>query len=638
VVRRRAFAIGFGVVLAGAWALPAIADQGVQIRSIELKDFPAVGVAISAQGSSGLSPRDVRVLENDVPVTVTSIRPLGPSSDKGIDVVLALDTSNSMRGAPLLTAFAAAREFVSRVPAWVRVGVLTFSDKPQIVQAITSDHAAVLQSLASPPSTTYGTALYDGVTLGASMFSGSAQRNIILLTDGHNTTGIADLHAAAARAHDANATIFAIGLEQARTDVSTLQHLAELTSGTYALASPSDLDAAYRALAQQLSGQFLITYRSRAPLGTQATLRVELPGGSADSGFLAPAPHANAPTASSRTTLERFLQGPMGMATAVGLTFLAAFGLISFLLGMQMDAGRDRQLAQIIPALPRTRASTPVRPEENPLTAWIPQTIVGAAGRVAQYTGLAEGLDARLEQAGLAMRPGEFLAGMALAGSAGILVGGLIGGLASRVLLGALLLGALGTLLPWLLLASVAQKRGRQLQAQLPDVLMVIASSLRAGHSFLQALDMVTKEVGDPSAHEFNRAVTEIRLGRPVNDALSAMAGRIGSEDFEWAVMAINIQRQVGGNLAELLETVAGTIRERDTLRRQVRVLSGEGRLSVIILTVLPILLATYIFLVVPSYIQILFQKTMGLILLVGAGLLMGVGYLWMRKIVKLDV
>jgi len=236
------------------------------------------------------------------------------------------------------------------------------------------------------------------------------------------------------------------------------------------------------------------------------------------------------------------------------------------------------------------------------------------------------------------MRPGEFLTAMALSGVTGIVAGGVIGGILSRALPGALFLGAVGALVPWVLLAAAAQKRTRQLQAQLPDVLMVIASSLRAGHSFLQALDMVTKEVGDPSAHEFNRAVTEIRLGRPVQDALGAMAGRIGSDDFEWAIMAINIQRQVGGNLAELLETVAGTIRERATLRRQVRVLSGEGRISVTILTVLPILLATYIFLVVPSYIQTLFDKTIGLILLIGSGLLMGLGYVWMKRIVKLDV
>ncbi len=633
---RRLLIVAFGLALALTWAWPALADQNVQIRGFDVGSFPSVGVTVSVEGEAGVDVRDVRVFEDGIQVPVGSVRPL--ALNRGIDVVLAIDTSNSMRGAPLQTAFAAAREFMTQIPAGVQVGLLTFADRPQVVDAITSDHAAVLGSLASIPATAQGTALYDAVATASTMFTGTAQRNIILLTDGRNTAGAVDLETAVAAARDAHVTVFSVGLEGANIDIATLQQLSRLTSGTYASASANDLGAAYRSLARQLSQQYLITYRSKAPFGTQAIVTVELPGGTDDSGFLAPPPHATVGTANAPTALARFLRSPLGVVTTVGLTFLAAFSLITLLMGLQVSAGRERQLAQQIPAPPRARTRIKTKPEGNPLTAWIPQTVVGAAGRVAQYTGLAAGLDARLERAGLAMRPGEFLAGMALAGVAGTLAGGLIGGLFSRGLLGALLLGALGALLPWLLLAAAAQKRTRQLQSQLPDVLMVIASSLRAGHSFLQALDMVTKEVGEPSAHEFNRAVTEIRLGRPVHDALGAMAGRIGSEDFEWAIMAINIQRQVGGNLAELLETVAETIRERETLRRQVRVLSGEGRLSVAILTVLPMLLAIYIFFVVPSYIQTLFDKPIGLILLVGSGLLMVVGHLWMRKIVKLDV
>jgi tight adherence protein B len=148
----------------------------------------------------------------------------------------------------------------------------------------------------------------------------------------------------------------------------------------------------------------------------------------------------------------------------------------------------------------------------------------------------------------------------------------------------------------------------------------------------------VTKELADPAAHEFTRAVTEIRLGRPVDEALRTLADRSGSDDFEWSAMAINIQRQVGGNLAELLESVAGTIRERQTLRRQVRVLSAEGRLSVVILSVLPFLLATYLFFIRRDYLLVLFQTMVGRLLLVGAGTLMLIGYVWMRKVVKLDV
>jgi tight adherence protein B len=114
----------------------------------------------------------------------------------------------------------------------------------------------------------------------------------------------------------------------------------------------------------------------------------------------------------------------------------------------------------------------------------------------------------------------------------------------------------------------------------LPDVLTIMASSLRAGHSFMQALDTVAKEIAQPAATEFQRVVAEIRLGRPAEDALEALAERVGSADFMWAVLAVNIQREVGGNLAEILDNVADTLRERATLRRQIKVLTAEGRLS----------------------------------------------------------
>lgn len=630
---RRLIAVGLGLALAAAWA-PALADQNVQIRHVELDDFPTVAVMVSVQGSAGFGAGEVKVLENDVAVPVTAVRPIGPT-DQGVDVVLAVDTSNSMRGAPLRTAFAAAREFVTRIPPWVRVGLLTFADRPQIVQAITSDHEAVLRSLASPPPTAIGTALYDAVVTASGMFTETAQRNIVLLTDGRNTAGVGDLQAAAAAARDAHATIFSVALEGAETDISTLQQLAQLTSGTYASASPDDVGAAYRSLATELSQQYRITYRSRAPYGTQATVRVEVPVGVDEVAFLAPALGSGTSGGTETLTpLRRLFQGPLGLVTTVGLSFLAALGLVSLLLGLQARSSRERQLAVRMAAPPRARATPPPRQERNPLTSWIPQPVVGAAGRVARYTGLAARLDSRLEQAGVSMRPGEFLAGAGLAA----LVGGLVGGLASRNLLVALLLIAVGGVVPWLLLARAARKRTGQLQAQLPDVLMVIASSMRAGHSFMQALDMVTKEIGEPSASEFVRAVTEIRVGSPVEEALDALAERAGSEDFRWAVMAINIQRKVGGNLAEILETVAETIRERETIRRQVRVLSAEGRLSVAILTVLPFLLAAYLLLVVPSYIQPLFETSIGIVLLGGAGVLMLFGFWWMRRVVRLDV
>jgi tight adherence protein B len=165
-----------------------------------------------------------------------------------------------------------------------------------------------------------------------------------------------------------------------------------------------------------------------------------------------------------------------------------------------------------------------------------------------------------------------------------------------------------------------------------------MASSLRAGHSFLQAIDTVSKEIQEPAASEFVRVVAEIRLGRPVEEALEAMADRVGSPDFRWAVLAVNIQREVGGNLAEILDTVADTLRERATMRRQVKVLTAEGRLSAYVLVALPFAIALYMTAVNPDYIGLLVTTTLGLFMLGTAAVLIIIGVFWMRKIVNIDV
>ena len=161
---------------------------------------------------------------------------------------------------------------------------------------------------------------------------------------------------------------------------------------------------------------------------------------------------------------------------------------------------------------------------------------------------------------------------------------------------------------------------------------------MRAGHSFVQALDTASQEVPDPGGHEFTRVIAEIRLGRPVDEAMNAMADRVGSEDFRWAVLAVNIQRTVGGNLAEVMDTVAVTMREREEIRRQIKTLSAEGRLSIRILTVMPLLLAAYLAKVNPDYLKLLFQTSTGLIMISAAAGLLVVGVLWMRKLVAINV
>ncbi|HEX7247806.1 MAG TPA: type II secretion system F family protein, partial [Actinomycetota bacterium] len=191
---------------------------------------------------------------------------------------------------------------------------------------------------------------------------------------------------------------------------------------------------------------------------------------------------------------------------------------------------------------------------------------------------------------------------------------------------------------PTMALRMALSRRTEKMREQLPDVLTVLASSLRAGHSFMQALDTVAREIPQPAATEFQRVVAEIRLGRPIEEALEALATRVGSADFKWAVLAVNIQREVGGNLAEILDNVADTLRERAMMRRQIKVLTAEGRLSAWVLVALPIGIAIYMFAVNPDYIGLLVTTKTGWYMSGTAVILLGLGVVWMRKIVDIDV
>jgi tight adherence protein B len=267
-------------------------------------------------------------------------------------------------------------------------------------------------------------------------------------------------------------------------------------------------------------------------------------------------------------------------------------------------------------------------------TSWMPAGLAQAGDRLATAGGFGGRLEAILEQAELPMKAGEFAAFTVLCA----LAGGVLGALLLTNIIFVLIVAAVASLIPYGWLLHTRKKRQKTMAEQLPDVLSILASSLRAGHSFLQALDQVAGEIKEPSAGEFHRVVSEIRLGRSIDDAMNEMADRVGSEDMRWAVMAVNIQRQVGGNLAEVLDIVANTVRERAYVQRQVRVLSAEGRLSIAILTALPFGIFFYLALVNPEYVAPLFNTMIGRILLLVGGTLMGLGVFVMTRIVRIDV
>ena len=179
------------------------------------------------------------------------------------------------------------------------------------------------------------------------------------------------------------------------------------------------------------------------------------------------------------------------------------------------------------------------------------------------------------------------------------------------------------------------KKRAGTFEEQLPDLLMTIAASLKAGHSFKQGLGSVVEEGRPPASDEFKRVLTEMQLGRPMDEALQEAATRIGSENFEFVITAVTIQRQVGGSLAGLFDMVADTIRARQQFAAKVKGLTAMGRASAYVLVGLPFFLAAALTLINREYMMPLFTTSAGHMLIGVSLVMMAVGSVILRKIVS---
>jgi tight adherence protein B len=238
---------------------------------------------------------------------------------------------------------------------------------------------------------------------------------------------------------------------------------------------------------------------------------------------------------------------------------------------------------------------------------------------------------AALENAGIAMTLPDFVLVVAL-GTIGTAV---LGVLLAGVVVG-LLLAAAVPLGARLVVKVKAGRRRARFADQLDDALQLMASSLRAGHSLLRAVDGVSHDAPAPMAEEFARIVNETRVGRDLGEAIDEVAARMASDDFLWVAQAISIHREVGGNLAEVLDAVGHTIRERNAIRRQVKALSAEGKLSAVVLMALPFGIIGFISMTNPGYLEKFTESLLGYGMLAVSSVMLLVGAVWLKKTVTI--
>ncbi len=634
------------LVLCTLWSAPAMAADGAAIESAQPQDGRVrLLVSVPGKGEVDLSGVTVSLGGQEVDARAATA---AASDDVERTSILAIDTSDSMQGARIEEAKKAATAFLDAVPENVRVGVVTFDSTVQTVVEPGLDRDAARDAVAGL-TLTRSTALYDGV-LGALEAAGRAgdnvgQRKILVLSDGKDTTST-ELDTVLSAVAESKARVDVVSLQQGRRGMKALVEIAEAGNGTVLDTSdPTALTAAFADEADALARQIVVTADvPESVSGTSADVRVTAPVG--DESFTASAyVPVRAAVSKSRATAGAdpvpVASGGLAIPKPLMFTGVAALGggLIALIVLLGLGASKpspgtalDQQIrAYGAGSSGRRRSSTTSLAD----LSLADQARQAAAKALSNNKTLEARIAQRLEGADVALKPAEWLllhAGIAIGAG---LVGALLGG--GSILLGAAFL-AVGAVGPWIYLGLKRARRLAAFNSSLADTLQLMAGSLSAGLSLAQSIDTIVREGSEPITSEFKRVVIESRLGVTLEDSLEGVASRMESKDFEWVVMAIRIQREVGGNLAELLLTVAATLRERDYLRRHVKALSAEGRLSCYILGGLPPAFLLYLTLSRPDYVRPMYTTPLGWLLCAAMGLLLTVGVVWMSKVAKVDV
>ena len=650
LLRRGCIALCVAGLVLGSAGQAAAAPTGriVQIStskgSVEMV-FQATGLPAGV----AVDAASVRVTIDDLDVPATA-EPLGAGARPVIrTAVLVMDVSGSMAGAGIVGAKRAAIAFLDAVPADVLVGLVTFGDRARVAVRPTQDRGAVataVQGLKANGST----ALYDGTILGVATAGATGPRNVLVLSDGADEGSRATLPAAVAAVKAAEVSLDAVSFVGSDTrQARPLQQLAGASGGrVIATGAADELAAAFTQTAQVISNQLQVTATvPETVTSASANVTVSASAGDVDlthtafTTLLAGAPaKPDAEFGPRRVTMGAGaeLVSESGLLVALGALFLGLLVLLgSVVSSVDRSAERQGRVRRRLSLYTLTgRPPEQERPQSTALGSNpVARSAVELAGRVAQQRDFEATLALRLEAGGIPLRVAEWMLihiGVAVGLSVLLLL--VSGGAILPTLMGLIV----GLALPWAYLIVKESRRTTAFLAQLPDTLQLLAGSLSAGFSVPQAMDTVVREGQQPITGEFNRALVEARLGVPIEEALDGVAQRMQSKDFGWVVMAIKIQREVGGNLAELLTTVAATLRERERLRRQVTVLSAEGRLSAWILGLLPPLFSAYLILTRPDYLRPLWTTAMGAFFVTVGVVLLVVGALWMRKAVRVEV
>jgi tight adherence protein B len=634
-MNRATFRFFIVVVLLACVAAPAALSanknqapkQGsIQLTPVGRLPFPERGYVIDLPRGTAIAKRAVHVSENGIGIGEFKIDALS-ASGVSYGTILAVDASDSMKGAPEAGAVAAAKTFISQRASSQEIGLVAFNGKVNILQEPTIDPVLLQSSLARVPHLAYGTRLFDAVRKSLALLAQNkiSAGSVVLLSDGADIGSTSSLKNVVAKARAQHVRLFTVGLRSGAFDGTTLRAIATQTGGSYAeVSSSTELARIYSQLGNKLSREYLLTYRSLAAPSAVVDVSLTLDGiGTSTARYTAPTP----------SELPPYHKPFFRRLVLSGWTFLLlsllVIGLVGVAIRLALEAARSRFVDRVRAF--SSEAGVEKSDDSKQRDDWRRRATRARASGSATARGWLGRLDEQVDIGRIRVSPPTIIA-LTVCGT-----------LLAVVLLGTIspFFAVLGLGTPFVTRAWVrwrVKKVRDEFAEQLPPNLQVLASGLRAGFTLLGAMVAMVENAGEPSRSELSRALTDEQLGMPLEEAVRRVAARMASRDLEQVALLAELLRTTGGNAAEVLDVVVLTVRERQDVRRLVRTLTAQGRMARWILTALPIVTGLAFWGIQPQIVGSTWHTALGQFFLLIAAVMVTAGSFVIQRIIQVEV
>jgi tight adherence protein B len=587
--------------------------------------FPDRAYLLQLPERRSLTTDAVSVSENGGPVTGLAVVPPGGAATGAI---LMIDASNSMRGAPLAGAMSAARAFLKERKPNMPVSVIVFGPDDSTLAEFTTEANELAGAVAETPATSEGTHIYDALIEATEAVTAQELRRatIVLLSDGTDIGSEASRAEALAALASTSTRVYSVGLRSPQYDPDTLVSVARRSGGRYAEAArPAELAAIFTEIGTDLASEYEVTYRSLLPPNVAASVAVTVGGQTAKANYTTPPLTLTSDRGTfDRSWLDDVIVSPY-LAVFVVVSVVALLGLALLVAITTRNRSLRHRMAQYV--------TVPTEEEGRMRRAEVTAMLADKAQRRVEGHRWWQSFERDVELAGFKYTP-VGIAGWTVIAA---IVTSIVVAIAFQSLVG-LLAGLLVPLVTRFIVKGRVKKKRKAFREQLPDNLDVLAGALRAGHSLVGAMNVMLEGAAEPFKSEFRRVLQDEQLGVPLDDALMVMSRRMDNPDVEQVAIVTRLQREAGGNTAEVLDRVVDNIRGRMELQRLVQVLTAQGKIARYILTAIPVFLLAFFLLVNAPWLEPLWETTLGNVAMVLWVVMLVGGWFAIKKIVEIEV